>query len=501
MNKLFFLFSHEKQGIALGILAQDLGLYQRAVAYFSMQLDAAAKGWPGCLIATAAVMLNIQEARKFTLGQKMTVLVSQTVSAVPWHKFNFVHCNTHLELEDAMTSGSFDFIVKSILCSLERYLLYDLLETLYPCFIETIEATYSSCPDPKDAPFDDAETWFTDRSSYVISGKQHAGYAMDVGPLKLTWLTDKPVWKDQWPLRGFIVATAHKGEKSRHTTKHWLYVFATMGVPQQINTDNVPAYTSRKTQDFFHTWEIKHVTVLALQMGPTPKIQRIRGISGPPAVTEEFSARTCNPWMEENWSKTVIPPYWYFIWKVYSIWFAASLASGLRCPEELSRHLPQVWKILSGVGYGESGQTLKEFSALIAWNFPPEQIQNPAEVGKYLKEKCNDNSNEKKLIAICWTLAYAYCTLLDIVGLQIQPEWQEDKSANTTVTQAAAKPDREPKPMAIAPVQRRKHKAKSIHPVGDDGKPGSSQPAEESEPEMIESLSIENLCSLRKDYT
>ncbi|RMC20438.1 hypothetical protein DUI87_01288 [Hirundo rustica rustica] len=82
VSKPFFLFSHEKQGIALGILAQNLGPYQRAVAYLSKQLDTAAKGWPGCLRAVAAVAINIQEARKFTLGQKMTVLVSHTMSAV-----------------------------------------------------------------------------------------------------------------------------------------------------------------------------------------------------------------------------------------------------------------------------------------------------------------------------------------------------------------------------------------------------------------------------------
>ncbi|RMB99813.1 hypothetical protein DUI87_23590 [Hirundo rustica rustica] len=44
--------------------------------------------------------------------------------------------------------------------------------------LETIEASYSSRPDLKDTPLDDAETWFTDGSSYVISGKRHAGYAV-----------------------------------------------------------------------------------------------------------------------------------------------------------------------------------------------------------------------------------------------------------------------------------------------------------------------------------
>ncbi|RMC21142.1 hypothetical protein DUI87_02000 [Hirundo rustica rustica] len=44
--------------------------------------------------------------------------------------------------------------------------------------LEAIEATYSSCPDLKDTPLEDAETWFTDGSSYVISGRRHVGYAV-----------------------------------------------------------------------------------------------------------------------------------------------------------------------------------------------------------------------------------------------------------------------------------------------------------------------------------
>lgn len=62
---------------------------------------------------------------------------------------------------------------------------------------------------------------------------------------------------------GFIVATAHKGEKSRDATQHWLCAFTMMGVPQWIKTNNGPAYTPHKTQEFFHTWGIKHVTGIA----------------------------------------------------------------------------------------------------------------------------------------------------------------------------------------------------------------------------------------------
>ncbi|RMC04184.1 hypothetical protein DUI87_19003 [Hirundo rustica rustica] len=47
-------------------------------------------------------------------------------------------------------------------------------EPFHHSCLETIEATYSSCSDLKDTPLDDAETWFTDGSSYVINGKWHA---------------------------------------------------------------------------------------------------------------------------------------------------------------------------------------------------------------------------------------------------------------------------------------------------------------------------------------
>ncbi|RMC21440.1 hypothetical protein DUI87_02306 [Hirundo rustica rustica] len=64
--------------------------------------------------------------------------------------------------------------------------------------LETIEATYSSRPDLKDTPLEDAETWFTDGSSYVISGRRHAGYAVttskgviESGPLPTNTSTQK----------------------------------------------------------------------------------------------------------------------------------------------------------------------------------------------------------------------------------------------------------------------------------------------------------------------
>ncbi|RMC09662.1 hypothetical protein DUI87_13448 [Hirundo rustica rustica] len=148
------------------------------------------------------------------------------------------------------------------------------------------------------------------------------------------------------------------------------------------------------------------------------------------------------------------------------------------------------------------GQVLKKNSAPVVWNFAPEQIQNPAEVGKYLKENSNDNFNEGQLIALCWVPANVYCTLLDTIQQHLQPEGKENKSEDTMVTQSAVKPEGQPKPIAVASMQKRKYKTKSICSMDDDGEAEPSQEAEESEPEIItESSSLESLCSLRKDLT
>ena len=199
VSKPFFLFSHEKQGIALGILAQDLGPYRRAVTYFSKQLDTTTKGWPGCLRAVAAVILNVQEARKFTLGQKMTVLVSHTVSAVLEIKGGhwlspqrFPKYQAELVEQDDV-----DIVVTNI-ANPDSFLSGNTGDPVQHDCLETIEATYSSRTDLKDNPMEDTENWFTDGSSYVLSGKRYAGYAvtttqeiLESGPLPVSTSAQK----------------------------------------------------------------------------------------------------------------------------------------------------------------------------------------------------------------------------------------------------------------------------------------------------------------------
>ncbi|TRZ08078.1 hypothetical protein HGM15179_019029 [Zosterops borbonicus] len=145
VSKPFFLFSHEKQGIALGIVAQDLGPYRRAAAYFSKQLDTAPKGWRGCLRAVAAGVLNTQEARKFTLGQKMTVLVSHTVSAVLEVKGgHWLSPQQFLKYQAIMVEQDDVEIVVTNIVNPASFLSGNQGEPVHHDCLETIEATYSS---------------------------------------------------------------------------------------------------------------------------------------------------------------------------------------------------------------------------------------------------------------------------------------------------------------------------------------------------------------------
>ncbi|KFP74570.1 hypothetical protein N311_03184, partial [Apaloderma vittatum] len=89
--------------------------------------------------------------------------------------------------------------------------------------------------------------------------KKNEIWQMDVthinnfGPLKYVHVTIDTYSKYVW-------ATAQRGEKAIHVVRHLTSCFAVMGVPQQIKTDNGPAYVSQKVKQFLKFWKITHVT-------------------------------------------------------------------------------------------------------------------------------------------------------------------------------------------------------------------------------------------------
>ncbi|RMC17953.1 hypothetical protein DUI87_04827 [Hirundo rustica rustica] len=155
--------------------------------------------------------------------------------------------------------------------------------------------------------------------------------------------------------------------------------------------------------------------------------------------------------------------------------------------------------------------------------FSTEQIQNPVELGKYLKERYHDGSKGEKMAAVSWALANAYRTLLETVGQQTEAGGKGYKStaipdtraaANTPVMkpaaklepepELAAKADSKPKPLAVAPAKKHAHKTEQ--PVDDDDPREGPSPKSEAKASStgseanIDSLSLNDLRGLRKDY-
>ncbi|XP_049650086.1 uncharacterized protein LOC126035485 [Accipiter gentilis] len=188
----------------------------------------------------------------------------------------------------------------------------------------------------------------------------------------------------------------------------------------------------------------------------------------------------------------------------------------------------------------DMGRYPENISPPMAWKFTPKQLQNPHEVVEYLKDKCCSYSKDVQLAALCWALASIYQTLLDIMQ-HPQGEKGEKMENRTTctvatqtlttgtvaapttttstvaapttttgtmttptpVTDTAAKPENQPVPVSVAPVQKKKHTKKSVRLVRDEDEPGSSREQEEEpEPEIItRSLSLSELCDMRKDFS
>ncbi|PKU33179.1 retrovirus-related pol polyprotein from transposon hypothetical protein [Limosa lapponica baueri] len=168
ITKPFWLFSHERQGVALGVLTQQLGPYKRAVAYFPKQLDEVSKGWPGCLRAVAAVILNIQEARKFTLGQQITILVSHAVPAVLEQKGNhWLSPSRFLKYQAILIESDDVKIEVTNVVNPASFLNSQTLEPPTHDCVETIETVYSSQADLKETPLEEAENWYVDGSSFI----------------------------------------------------------------------------------------------------------------------------------------------------------------------------------------------------------------------------------------------------------------------------------------------------------------------------------------------
>ncbi|KAK1339696.1 hypothetical protein QTO34_018251 [Cnephaeus nilssonii] len=156
----FNLFVHENSGVALGVLTQEFGPWQRPVAYLSKRIDPVASGWPPCLRALAATALLVKEVHKLILGQNLNVKVPHAV--VTLMEARGQHRLTHARMTQ----------YQGLLCE-------NLLGTPEHDCLEVLEEVYSSRPDLRDRPLQNADlVLFTDSSRFLDEGKRRARYAV-----------------------------------------------------------------------------------------------------------------------------------------------------------------------------------------------------------------------------------------------------------------------------------------------------------------------------------
>ena len=66
----------EKDKVAMGVLTQAVGTWDRSMAYLLKWLHDVATKWPGCLQAVSVVALLVWEVTKLALGQDLIIKVN-----------------------------------------------------------------------------------------------------------------------------------------------------------------------------------------------------------------------------------------------------------------------------------------------------------------------------------------------------------------------------------------------------------------------------------------
>lgn len=74
---------------------------------------------------------------------------------------------------------------------------------------------------------------------------------------------------------GFLVTTAHTGESAKDVCHHLLHAFVTMGWPQEIHTDNGPAYQSNSVAMFLQAWGVCHSFGIARNTSSQGVVERM----------------------------------------------------------------------------------------------------------------------------------------------------------------------------------------------------------------------------------
>ncbi|KAK4810940.1 hypothetical protein QYF61_013348 [Mycteria americana] len=134
----------------------------------------------GCLRAVAATVLLIQEARKLTMGQKITVYVPHLVISVLEQKGgHWLSPSRMLKYQVTLLEQDDVELKTTTAVNPAMFLSSEMGESLHHDCLQTIEQVYSSRQDLKDKPLTNPDLeLFMDGSSFVRDGKRMAEYAV-----------------------------------------------------------------------------------------------------------------------------------------------------------------------------------------------------------------------------------------------------------------------------------------------------------------------------------
>lgn len=179
IGKPFDLFVHERQGLSLGVLTQNLDSARRPVAYFSKQLDAVTRGWPVCLQAVAATCDLLQQAEKFTLDCPITVHTPHRVQPLLGQRGSYWLTTKRLKRYKVILFDNRNVTLKEVSALNPDTLLPSTTEEPVHDCIQKIKEDYSSRPDLTDQPLENPDMeMFTHGSSFMDHGLRKAGYAV-----------------------------------------------------------------------------------------------------------------------------------------------------------------------------------------------------------------------------------------------------------------------------------------------------------------------------------
>ncbi|XP_059512158.1 uncharacterized protein LOC132211533 [Myotis daubentonii] len=191
-NRPFYLYTDERQHLAVGVLAQSVGKTLVPIAYLSKQIDPTVRGWQPCLRALAAAAELTTEALKINLHQPLKVFSPHRLSDLLSHQA-LAHLGPsrvqlfHLLLENpTITLASCPALNPATLLPTpgEEGPFHSCPEVLEACRSPRADLTDHPLPNPQ-------HTLFVDGSSTIDpSGIRRAAYAivcdktvLEAGPL------------------------------------------------------------------------------------------------------------------------------------------------------------------------------------------------------------------------------------------------------------------------------------------------------------------------------